>query len=227
MLLLLLLGGSTATAVAQVRPRPAHYHARHANVEGSSGSDALYKGFIEIGYAGGVGSCRADQLDILTTHGITFGNRLFLGVGTGVNILYPKENGTTLDWNMSGIYPGSDRYGDNKVTAVMVPVYAAVKYNFGSGSIRPFIDLKGGVAFLARTEPVRIGDGWLDDRQGVYLSPTLGVNIPTSSRAAINIGLTYSLISQQYCYYDFYYNEFFRSDGISLHSIGVKFSVEW
>lgn len=227
-----LAAGDACVAHAQGRPRPRPAYrtvsrTHHTSSNSGGNSDTSYKGFLELGYGGGVGTYRADQLDILTTHGVTVGNSLFLGVGTGVNILYPKENGNTLEWNMGNNYPHNDHYRYNNTSAVMIPVYADIKYNFGSGQVRPYIDLKGGAVFLANSSPVSIGDGWLDEREGIYFSPTVGINVPTSRRAAINIGLCYSLISQKYYYYDFYYDTFYRSDGIALHSIGVKMSIEW
>ncbi|MGN1246682.1 MAG: hypothetical protein ACI4UN_08605 [Muribaculaceae bacterium] len=220
--------GNVAPMNAQGRPRPRPvYRPQYVHTTSSPSYDSgtRYKGFIETGYSGGIGDYRANQLDILTTHGIATGN-LFLGVGFGVNILYPNENGNPLDHNVGGFYPSS-KYDYNKETAVMIPLYVDFKYNFGSGSVRPFVDFKVGAAFLGNDHAVSIGDGWLDDEEGLYFSPTIGINIPTSGRAAINIGLTYNLISQKYYYYDWYYDEVYSNDGISLHSLGVKLSIEW
>lgn len=231
--LIVLLSGIMLGCAAELqaqgrqRPRPVYrpQSAPRTTSVPSYSSGAGYKGFLELGYMGGIGDYRANQLDILTTHGIAAGN-FFAGIGLGVNILNPKENGNPLDHNIGGAYPSS-KYDYNNETAVMIPLYADFKYNFGSGLVRPFVDLKIGAAFLANDHAVSIGDGWLDDREGFYFSPTIGINIPTSSRAAINIGVTYSLISQKYYYYDWYYNEVYSNDGISLHSLGVRLSIEW
>lgn len=233
--ILLLIGitvGALPEAQAQGRPRPRPVHRQTPVYRQSSNgySDALgvaYKGFLELGYSGGVSEYSANQLDVLTTHGVTFGSNLFLGVGLGVNILYPDENGNPISHLDGGHYMPEGRYSYNKETAVMVPVYFDLKYNFGNGAVRPFVDVKLGAAFLGNDHAVSIGDGWLDDREGFYFSPTIGVNIPTSSRVGINIGVTYNLISQKYYYYDYYYDHYYSNDGISLHSLGVKFSIEW
>lgn len=231
LLLAILIISGVADADAQGRPRPVYGQRNNrTSYQPSTGTNSEstyygYKGFIETGYAAGVGIHRANQLDILTTHGMTFGNNLFIGVGFGVNLLYPNENGDVFAHRPGGA--STDKFHYNNEKAVMIPLYGDIKYNFGNSAVRPFIEIKAGAAFLANSHAVSICDGWIDDKEGLYFCPTIGLNIPMSRRAAINIGLSYNLMSQKYYYYDFYYDRFYSNDGISLHSLGVKFSIEW
>ena len=222
--------------VRPVRPAPRGHYVAAPPVSSYSNDDDdndnyYYKGFIEVGCAAGVGTYKANQLDVLTTHGVAFDNG-FVGVGTGVNVLFPKENSSEMKWNM-GNFGGGSGYGPNYSdktfstgNAVFIPIYLDLKYNFGIVQVAPFIDLKLGATFLVSDGAVCINNGWLDNRTSIYFSPTIGVRVPIGNVAAVTFGVTYNLISQKYYYYD-YWDGPVCSDGISLHSLGARISIEW
>lgn len=187
-----------------------------------SNSSDWYKGYLEAGYSFGVGDYKANQLDITTTHGITFGNMFFVGAGTGVNILFTNN----FDPNWSQSPRQSNNYGSYNTTAVMLPVFADFRLNFSSGDVTPFIDCKIGSTFLVSSGNVYINDGWLDNNTSLYFSPSIGVRIATGRNSAINLGATYNLISQKYYYWD-YWDGPVSNNGISLNSFGVRFGIEW
>lgn len=220
-------------AIAQHRSRPVPYRpeyntryverpSAYSNSYYDDNSSCRYKGFIEVGYTAGVSTYKASQLDILTTHGMAFDN-LFIGVGTGVNIIYPNDKNLMTDNN----WHQSDYYGSYKENAVFIPLYLDLKYNFGNtSSVVPFVDVKLGATFLASDNEVYINDGWMDNRTSLLFSPTIGLRVPLGNSAAFNFGVTYNLISQKYYYYDYWDGPVY-SDGIAIHSLGCRFSLEW
>ena len=227
----MLLVAADAQAQYRSRPRPVPAQ-RHAAIpraynSGSSDDDMCYKGFIEAGYSAGVGNYRANQLDVLTTHGVAIGDG-FVGVGTGVNVLFPKEEGVGTNWSMGDYGNGYRPQGANyrSENAVFIPLYLDLKYNFSGSSVSPFVDLKLGGTFLVNDNAVCLGNGWIDNRTSVYCSPSVGVRIPIGGSAAFNMAVTYTLISQKYYYYDYWDGPVY-SDGISLHSLGARLSIEW
>lgn len=229
-ILAVMLSGSNY-AMAQRHSRPVPYRPGYNNryVERppvyrdsyndyDSYSSTRYKGFLEVGYTAGVSSYKASQLDILTTHGAAIDN-FFIGVGSGVNILYPDDASLKESDHSS--------YYNYKETAVFIPLYLDLKYNFGNTrTVAPFIDMKLGATFLASDNEVYINDGWMDGRTSLLFSPTIGLRVPLGNSAAFNFGVTYNLISQKYFYYDYWEGPIY-SDGIAIHSLGCRFSIEW
>lgn len=229
-------------ALAQYRSRPSQSTSRRTTTttttttytRSSSSSSLLdvgYKGFLEVGFAGGVSDHKANQLDILTTHGISAGN-FFLGLGLGVNILFPQDQTLKSDMISSGYWEYASDYDYYNCTdnAVLIPIYLDFKYNFGNTSnICPFIDMKIGASFLVSDQDgAYIGEGWMDKDACFYFSPTIGFRVPLSnSRTALNIGLTYNLLSQKYRYFDDWSGREYYNDGIVLHSLGARVSIEW
>ena len=184
--------------------------------------DSSYKGFLEGGYLAGVGSYKVDMVDILTTHGLTFGNKLFMGVGIGATVLL-SEN--TIDW-----WEKYDKHESQRpsTTSVMIPIYADIRYIFGNGGIQPYLDFKLGASFLVSDRVLAVGDYYLDsDMTSVYFSPTFGFHIPIGGKGAgINVGITYNLISQR-TYYNNYYDYGINYDGAILNAIGARVQLEW
>lgn len=192
--------------------------------------ETSYKGFLEVAFTGGVGDNRANELDILTTHGVAIGNG-FVGFGAGVNILFPQNNTLKSEMTADGSW---ETYGrqydiyDCDDNAVLIPIYVDMKYNFGNtANICPFFDIKLGVSFLVSGDNTFIGEGWMDNDCSFYFTPTLGFRIPLQGKSAMNIGVTYSLISQKYNYFNDRWGDPCYGDGISLNSFGGRISVEW
>lgn len=226
---ILLTGGEIATA--QYRSRPVPYNNRPARQsqtpsvyrDRADNSYMDYKGFIEVGYGAGLGSFRAHQVDILTTHGVSFDD-WFIGVGTGVNLLFPNNN--NLKSNSNWTSSSNRQYVNYQDNAVFIPLYVDFKYNFGDSRITPFIDLKVGATFLVSENGVYINDGWMENRSSLYLSPTIGFRVPIAGSAAFNFGVTYNLISQEYYSFNYWDGPTYV-DGISLNSLGCRLSLEW
>ena len=80
-----------------------------------------YRGFIEAGYAFGVGTYGKDRATFLTTHGYQFNPYIFAGVGSGINAFF-----------------------DERTTWWSVPIYADLKIYFMDNDICPFFDVKAG-----------------------------------------------------------------------------------
>lgn len=208
----------TAVASLVASAQSAFYNAMNS----AAWSGGKYKGFIEAGALKGVGSHNMDMIDILTTHGALIGDSFFVGAGLGATILLTDNE---LDTR-------SERYNDVTTKAVMIPLYADMRYTFGSydATIRPFVDLKLGASLLVSNDYVAVGDRYIDnDRAMAYISPTFGVRFSTSAGIGINLGVTYNLISQRLYYYDDYdyYYHYYNYDGAILHAIGARLQIEW
>ena len=192
----------------RVQPRETYFR-------NDSYSQALpyYKGFLEMGYSFGVGDNRSDRLDFLTTHGLQLTESAFLGVGTGLSVSF----------NADGDYVPSSDY-DN--TGVGVPLYVDLRLMQPSwqSSVQPFFDLKVGMQFTLDDDNVAFEDGYIDGSRSFYLSPTVGIRIPTGYKSALNLGVTYNLTNYRIC--DWYHPEW-DSELKGLSSVGVKISYEW
>ena len=98
-------------------------------------SGGSYKGFLEAGYLAGFGDYKANMLEILTTHGAAFTPNFFIGAGLGATVLFTKDNITWWDK-----YPQGNHESQPGTTAVMIPLYADLRYTFGNGGIQPFLE---------------------------------------------------------------------------------------
>ena len=93
-----------------------------------------YRGFIELGYAFGVGSDnKNNRLEISTTHGYQFNPYIFVGGGAGIHY-----------------------YNDAKET--LMPVFGEFRANFSDGPITPYVGVKLGYsAYLGSDEHIEGG----------------------------------------------------------------------
>lgn len=220
----------TASAQYYYRPRPYNQPRRQYNQpryqqQYEENNNYLpwsyYKGFLEVGFTGGVGDLKANQLEILTTHGVQLGQNFFVGGGIGVNVLFPQNS----YYVSSGVSPRYGNYSSGSDNGVMIPLYFDMRVS-GHGRIAPFFDLKMGGAFIASDNLV-VGDEAFDnDKACGYFSPTVGVRFALSPKSAVNIGVTYNLLTQRDYYYD-YDGYVYDSDGPTLNSLGVRMSLEW
>lgn len=175
-----------------------------------------YKGFVDAGYIAGVGHYQANKFEVTTSHGLSSGN-LFLGIGAGLDVLKTDNNDGSKrrDVNMD--------LSDN---AYMLPLFFDFRYN-GTGDISLFLDLKTGISMLLDDGYITVNDGIFNNDVSFYLSCSLGVRFAIGAKSALNVGVIYSLISQNYSSYDDYYHHNNRYNGISLHGIGVTLGLEW
>lgn len=82
-----------------------------------------YKGFVDLGYAIGVGDWGLDRVEISTAHGYQFNPYLFVGAGFGVNYYTDAE-------------------------LCNIPVFANLRANLLNAKITPFVDVKIGYSVV-------------------------------------------------------------------------------
>lgn len=131
-----------------------------------------YSGRIETGYQFATGHDAFDQYILNTTHGVSFaGDRLFAGVGIGVGFSqdYPFKYHT-------------------------LPVYADLRYTIKRFAVRPFADFRIGYSHL--WHETMDGGPSVKEKGGVYVAPSVGVEIPLISRFSLLISAGYAYSSR-------------------------------
>lgn len=176
-----------------------------------SGS-ASYKGFVEASYVQGVGNDKVNSLELTTTQGFNYSNWFFMGVGAGANVAFSRH------WDdILGGYPSRETS-----TYTIVPLYTDFRFNIGNTSAPSFfVDMRVGCAFLVGSDEMELANGYVTNKEYFYFRPTIGVRIPASSKSpkqAINIGLSYQLLTARMGYYD---------RNITLNGLGAGISFEW
>lgn len=180
-----------------------------------------YKGFVDASYIAGIGDRKADFLEFTTTQGLRYSSWFFMGVGAGVDILFSNTN----DNYNPGQWRPSDGFDTSKghtKTVCMIPLYSDFRFTIGDQkSTSFFIDLRVGASFLVGNNYVEIGDGYLTNSQCFYLKPSVGLRIPLneSGKQALNVGLTYQLLTSDYWYRS--------SSNVTLNSFGATVGFEW
>lgn len=188
-----------------------------------------YRGFAEASFTGGVGMNAVNSLEFSTTQGFKYSSWFFMGVGAGVNVLFSNyKDSDRPDGYNPDFRPGNGGYNSNygrNDTGVMIPLYSDFRFNLGQEkNVGFFVDLRIGASFLVGKSYMNTPDGVLNNSEGFYLRPSVGMRIPTNikdSRQAINIGVTYQLITNNYWNWNWYYNS------TTLNSIGASVSYEW
>lgn len=177
-----------------------------------------YKGYVDASATAGLGQKRANFLGISTTQGFQYASWFFMGAGLGVDVALSR-NVEGFDENYNSRY-----YGAHK-TKAMIPLFSDFRFKIGGEkSVAAFIDIKAGATWLIGNGDLLLDDGaTLGHGTQFYLKPSLGLRIPVNSdntRQAINIGITYQLITSDnnYSYYD---------DTVSLNNLGMTISYEW
>ncbi|MDE6696892.1 MAG: hypothetical protein K2K25_08425 [Muribaculaceae bacterium] len=173
-----------------------------------------YKGYVDASYVGGVGNLQADFIGVSTVQGMQYANWLFMGAGLGVDLVYSKTESGYNQWNYN-----------RKVTTtgVMIPIFTDFRFNFGGGtSPSLFIDVKAGGSFLIGQNYLAIENGYINGSEYFMLKPSIGLRVPVSAngKKAMNIGLTYQLLTCNYWWYN-------NSNSGTLNSLGATVSYEW
>lgn len=190
--------------------RPADNRIRHNGGYYGGGTLVPYKGFLEIGYSGGVGDIKADQFEVLTTHGLQATENLYVGIGTGLQVQFDDA------------YYRHDGY-DMHDTGVNVPLYVAFrlsKSRYNRFPIQPFFDAKIGASFCLNGDGLAISDGWLARDKNFYFSPSVGFRVPIGYRNGLNVAVTYNLTTQSFESGGHYRN-------IGLSSFGVRLGFDF
>lgn len=187
-----------------------------------------YRGFVDASFTGGVDGSGCNFLEVSTTHGFKYGSWFFMGVGAGVNVMFAGYGDGDRDFYNSDLRYSRNNFNsayDRKDTGVIVPLYTDFRFNFGNqANVSAFVDLRIGASFLIGKDYINTDKGVLDNNEGLYFRPTLGVRIPVDGRNsahAFNLGLSYMLISNNLWDWNRNY------DSISLSSLGVSVGYEW
>lgn len=178
-----------------------------------------YKGFVEMSGLAGLGHNRANVIDFSTTQGFQYSSWFFMGVGLGVDVVMAQQ---PEGWTPDPDYGYMSR--SNAQTKVMIPVFSDFRFNIGDRATTSFfIDIKLGAAWLMGSYYLRMADGFLSNSTQFYMRPTVGLRIPVSRERpdnAVNVGLTYQLITSNNNYY-------WSSRSLSLNNLGLSVAYEW
>lgn len=172
-----------------------------------------YKGFVDASYTGGFGDLKANFVGVSTVQGFQYANWFFMGAGLGVDLVFSEVEDRYYDYEYEH---------KTRSNGVMIPIFTDFRFNIGSRqSASFFIDIKAGGSFLIGSDYLAIENGYLSSSEYFLLKPSIGLRIPIggSAKKAINIGLTYQLLT---C--DYWYN---NSDNSTLNSLGGTVSFEW
>lgn len=181
-----------------------------------------YKGYADVSYVKGIGSRQVDFVGVSTSQGFRYNNWFYMGVGIGVDIAMSHTNDDFGPGNNTG-YNNYWNHGYN-TTGVMIPIFTDFRFNIGKANSTSFyIDARLGASFLMGNKYLAVADGFITNREYFYLKPSLGVRIPISQsgKQAIDIGLTYQLLTSNYWYNTpSPYN-------VTLSALGGVVSFEW
>ena len=173
-----------------------------------------YRGYVEASYTGGFGRLQADFVGISTVQGVQYADWFFMGAGMGVDVVYSKSSLPSNEWNFN-----------RKVTTsgAMVPIFTDFRFNIG-GNQGPsfFIDIKAGGSFLIGKNYLAVENGYINGGEYFMLKPSIGLRVPVSKggKRAMNLGLTYQLLTCNYWWYN-------NSDSGTLNSLGATVSYQW
>lgn len=175
-----------------------------------------YKGFVEVNGIAGVGPNRANFIGISTSQGFQYSSWFYMGVGMGIDIAMARN----VDDR-----PEIDFYdGPTAKNQAMLPLFTDFRFNFGSAAGASFfIDAKLGAAWFLGNKYLMLHDRCMSHSAQFFLQPTIGVRIPVSlndTRHAINLGLTYRLITSNN-------NYSWNNNTATLNGFGLAIAYEW
>lgn len=180
-----------------------------------------YKGYVELSGLAGLGDNRANFIELSTSQGFKYSSWFFMGVGIGVDVAMAQQPELRdIPSDDAGGYYG---YGSAK-TKMMIPVFTDFRFNIGNEQDTSFfIDLKLGAAWIMGSSYLRLNNGYLSNQTQFYMKPTMGIRIPINSqnsRQAVNIGVTYQLLTSNN-------NYGWHSRSLTLNNIGATVGFEW
>lgn len=177
-----------------------------------------YKGYVDFSGTAGFGDNRANFIGVSTSQGFKYSSWFFMGVGIGIDVAMARQP----EFQDAPDEEGYD-YGSAK-TKMMIPLFTDFRFNIGSEQNTSFfVDLKLGAAWLMGSSYLRLNRGYLTNQTQFYLKPTMGIRIPINSdnsRQAINIGVSYQLLTSDN-------NYGWNSRSLSLNNIGATVGFEW
>lgn len=125
-----------------------------------------YRGFVDLGYAVGIGDYGFGRVEVNTSHGYQINPYLFIGAGVGLHFAASYE---TSDMEIAL---------DTRDSKVDIPVFANAHFNFMKKKFSPFVDIKGGT--------------YVNNGGGLYVSASVGCRIAINKKQGINIGVGYA-----------------------------------
>lgn len=178
---------------------------RGGNSGGINFGETSYKGFVEAGYAIGLGDVKRNRIDVSTSHGVQFGGHFFAGLGTGVKFFtgakyYCEQPDYDNDDN-DDYYKGSKGKSydiDKKDSFISIPIFADLRANlFEDNSINPFIGLKIGYAigFEKKTnDNNNYGKYCCKMKFGGFIcTPTIGCRFGINEKMGLNVSMGYDI----------------------------------
>jgi hypothetical protein len=93
-----------------------------------------------------------------------------------------------------------------------------------TSSVNYYIGTKIGCSFLVSDDEIHVNRGYITSDECFYLKPSIGIRIPAgpTDHTALNIAVSYQLITPGYNRYDYSNNE-----SISLNGFGLTIGYEW
>lgn len=182
-----------------------------------------YRGYVDVSGVAGVGTNRANFLGVSTSQGFQYASWFFMGAGIGVDVAMTNRSTAAPDLP-SDQWPGFLNH-DASQTKAMIPIFSDFRFNFGGGAgIGGFVDIKAGATWLIGDSYLELAEARMGGGAQFYLKPTIGIRVPLSAsnpRQAVNIGVTYQLITS-----DNYYS-WYHDNSVTLNSFGATIAFEW
>lgn len=181
-----------------------------------------YKGFVDLSGTAGMGDNRANFAGISTTQGFQYADWFFMGAGLGVDVAVAHQPEKDMRPQ-----PGDGSYWNRSrsKTKAMIPVFSDFRFNIGGAQSTSFyIDLKVGAAWFIGNSYLEMDTGCMGNNTQFYFKPSIGVRVPVmanDSRKAINIGVSYQLLTSNNNYY------YWQSDSMTLNNLGLTIGYEW
>jgi len=176
-----------------------------------------FRGFIDAGWAAGVGSPRNNFWLIETSFGYMLTPRAYLGAGIGLHSFKPVVD----SYPMRNDLP-TPIHNDPDWQSPFFPVYVNGRYNFQNESQNtPWVDLKVGATFI--------------NHKGFYASPSIGWHFATSQFFSFNVGLGYALHTAHYKLWCtgntpgavFVNGDSYIDQGATFHNFFLKAGIEF
>lgn len=169
---------------------------------------------IKISWQNNIEANVTEYYELTYTGGWRFGNFLFLGFGTGLqvypNVVYLDE--PILDFGYGADVPDKvgDRFtkdyfkGNPSPSRIAVPLYANMKFRFTKGRVAPYLSVSGGLLFKGASYTEKrhdydyeFGYGDYDEYRiysdGVtgeyYCKAFVGVDVRLKNETSISLGL--------------------------------------
>ena len=179
---------------------------------------AKFRGFIDLGYAMGVGEPRNNYWLIETSFGYQITPNWYVGAGMALHHFDAKVS----TYPMRNDKPELE-HNDPDWKYPFIPLYLNGRYNYRSESHNtPWVDLKVGATFISHT--------------GFFASPSIGYHFATNQFFSFNVGVGYALQTATYKLWCLGDTPGAKADdrggsyvdkGASFHNFFVKVGVEF